>query len=144
MSPTHTRGRFGQQFRYHVAQRVLEGNAAGGAGIVRRVSAAEIKAAVVDQVRALLRQPEIVVGTWRAARRDSPDLTKPETHDALHRLDPLWEHLFPAEEARIVRSLVERVVVAPSGADIRLRPDGLGGLVRDLTAIEPAALRAAA
>ncbi len=99
---------------------------------------------MVDQVRALLRQPEIVVGTWRAARREAPDLTEAETQDALHRLDPLWERLFPAEQARIVRSLVERVVVGPAGADIRLRLEGLGGLVRDLTAISPGALMAAA
>jgi hypothetical protein len=111
---------------------------------VRRVSAAEIEAAVVDQVRALLHQPEIVVGTWRAARREAPDLTEAETHDALHRLDPLWEQLFPAEQARIVRSLVERVVVGPAGADIRLRVEGLAGLVRELGVIAPEAQRAAA
>ena len=109
-----------------------------------RGPAAEIETAVLQQVRALLRQPKIVVGTWRAARRDAPDLTEAETQDALHRLDPLLEHLFPAEQARIVRSLVERVVVGPAGADIRLRLDGLGGLVRDLGAIAPDVLRAAA
>jgi hypothetical protein len=43
-----------------------------------------------------------------------------------------------------VWSLVERVVVGPAGADIRLRLDGLGGLVRDITAIAPDALWAAA
>ena len=42
------------------------------------------------------------------------------------------------------RTLVERVVVGPAGADIRLRLDGLGGLVRDLTAISPSALMTAA
>ena len=143
LSPTHAR-KNGRLYRYYVAQRVLKGDAAGDDSIVRRVSAAEIEAAVVDQVRALLRQPEIVVGTWRAARREAPDLTEGEVQDALHRLDPLWEHLFPAEQARIVRSLVERVVVGPAGADIRLRLDGLGSLVRDLGAIVPDALRAAA
>jgi hypothetical protein len=88
LSPTHSR-KNGRLYRYYVAQRVLKGDAAGDASIVRRVSAAEIEAAVVDQVRALLRQPEIVVGTWRAARREAPDLTEGEVHDALHRLDPL-------------------------------------------------------
>jgi DNA invertase Pin-like site-specific DNA recombinase len=141
LSPTHAVKR-GRRYTYYVAQRVLKGEAPEG--IVRRVSAAEIETAVVDQVRALLRQPEIVVGTWRAARREAPDLTECEVQDALHRLDPLWEHLFPAEQARIVRSLVERVVVGPAGADIRLRLDGLGGLVRDLAAIAPDALRSAA
>ncbi|HEV7266402.1 MAG TPA: hypothetical protein VGN83_15995 [Falsiroseomonas sp.] len=85
-----------------------------------------------------------MVRAWRATRREAPDLTECETQDALHRLDPLWGHLFPAKQARIVRSLVERVVVGPAGADIRLRVEGLAGLVRDLGAIAPDALRTAA
>ena len=43
-----------------------------------------------------------------------------------------------------MRSLVERVVVGPLGADIRLRLEGLAGLVRVLTAIAPDALKVAA
>jgi hypothetical protein len=39
---------------------------------------------------------------------------------------------------------VERVVVGPGGADIRLRLDGLASMVRDLTAIAPSALMTAA
>lgn len=85
-----------------------------------------------------------MVSTWRAASKEAPDLTDGEIHDALHRLHPLWEHLFPVEQARIVRSLVERVVVGPFGADIRLRLDGFGGLLRNLTAIRPDVLRDAA
>ncbi len=130
LSPTHCR-KNGRLYRYYVAQRVLKGDAAGDDGIVRRVSAAQIEAAVTDQVRALLRQPEIVVGTWLAARAEAPELTEMEVRDALERLDPLWGELFPAEQARIIRALVERVVVGPGGADIRLRVEGLSGLVRD-------------
>ena len=59
---------------------MLKGDAAGDDDdILRRVSAAAIDAAVVDPVRALLRQAEIVVGTWLAARADDPDLTETET-----------------------------------------------------------------
>src|SRR5207253_4311017 len=105
-------------------------------GCVRRVSAAEIEAAVVDQVRALLRQPEIIVGTWAAARAELPDLTEEELRGALGNLDPLWDELFPAEQARIVRLLVERVEIGPEGADIRLRVEGLASLVRDLRPAE--------
>ena len=143
LSPTHCRSN-GRLYRYYVAQRVLQGDPAGDDGIVRRVSAAEIEAAVVGQVRALLRQPEVVVGTWLAARTEAPDLTKGGTREALERLDPLWDELFPAEQARIVRALVERVVVGLEGADIRLRVAGLTSLVRDLGAGAPAATRAAA
>jgi len=76
---------------------------------------------LLNQARALLRQSEIVVGTWRMARAEAPNLTEMKVRDALHRLDPLWESLFPEKQARIVRSLVERVVVGPAGAAIRLR-----------------------
>ncbi len=128
-----------------MGQRVLKGDeAAGDGGIVRRVSAAEIEAAVVGQVRALLRQPEVVVGTWLPARAEAPDLTEAETREALGRLELLWDKLFPAEQARIVRLLVERVEVGPASADIRLRVAGLASLVHDLQAGAPDARHAAA
>ncbi len=47
-------------------------------------------------------------------------------------MDPLWDELFPAEQARIVRLLVERVEVGPAGADIRLKVAELASLARDL------------
>ena len=144
LSPSHCR-KNGRLYRYYVAQRVLKGDAAAGDdGIVRRVPAAEIERAVADQVRALLRQPEVVVGTWLAARAGATDLTESEVRETLERLDPLWEELFPAEQARIVRLLVERVEVGPAGADIRLRVAGLASLVRDLDAGAPTSTRAAA
>jgi hypothetical protein len=93
----------------------------GDDSIVQRVSAAEIEAAVVDQVGALLRQREVVLGTWRATRVNAPDLTEAEARESLHRLDPLWAELFPGAQARIVRSLVEWAVIRTAGADIRLR-----------------------
>ena len=129
LSPTHTRRR-GKLYTYYVSQAVLKGT--DDDCTVRRISAGEIEAAVMDQVRALLQQPEVVIGTWRAAQAEAPDLTEAETREALEQLDPLWDELFPAEQERIVRSLVERVDVSPAGADIRLRLDGLASLVRDL------------
>src|SRR6185436_5278925 len=42
---------------------------------LRRVPAAEIERAVVDQVRGLLRAPEMIVKTWRAGRRLIAGLT---------------------------------------------------------------------
>ena len=53
---------------------------------------------------------------------------------ALEQFEPMWEELFPAEQARIVQLLVERVTIGPTGADIRLRIAGLSSLVRDLRA----------
>ena len=49
LSPTHCRRR-GRLYRYYVAQRVLTGERLDDAAIVRRVSAAEIETAVIEQV----------------------------------------------------------------------------------------------
>ncbi|WP_245615449.1 hypothetical protein [Muricoccus aerilatus] len=83
------------------------------------------------------------MGTWAAARASDPDLTEAETRDALHQLEPLWDELFPAEQARIVRLLVERVTVSSTGADIKLRVEGLASLVQDLGTERPTMLEAA-
>jgi hypothetical protein len=106
---------------------------------VGRVPAAEIEGAVIDQLRGIFRQPEIVVGTWRAARAERDDITEDEAREALLELDPLWDTLFPAEQARIVQLLVERVDVRMHGVEVRLRPNGLAALVREVAGSRRAA-----
>ena len=64
MTPTHTRRRGKLYHRYYVSMDVIKQGP--DACPVRRVPAGEIEAAVIDQVRALIRTPEIVVRTWRA------------------------------------------------------------------------------
>jgi site-specific DNA recombinase len=78
----------------------------------------------------LLRAPEIVVRTWRAARETG--ISEAEVRQALERLDPLWDELFPAEQARIVQLLVERVQVHPDRVNVRLRTAGLTKLIDEL------------
>ena len=133
MSPTHARGKRGQIYKYYVSQSVLNGSAADGPEVAR-VPAGEIEAAVITQVRALVRQPEVIVGTWQAARTASPDVTENDVRAALDQLDPLWDELFPVEQARIIHLLVDRVDIGASGATVRLRLEGLASLVRDLGA----------
>jgi hypothetical protein len=95
--------------------------------------AGEIEALVLDQLRALLRQPEVVVGTWRAAQAEAPDLAEDAVRDALARFDAVWSELFPAEQERLIRLLVQRVVVGEAGAQISLNLEGLASLARDLS-----------
>jgi hypothetical protein len=46
-----------------------------------------------------------------AAGAEQDDVAEDEAREALLQLDPLWDELFPAEQARIVHLLVERVDV---------------------------------
>ncbi len=129
MTPAHTKKK-GRLYRYYVAAELLKGESTEG--IVRRVPAAEIETAVIDQVRGLMRAPEIIVATWRNAREQESSITEDDVREALQNLDPLWDELFPAEQARVIQLLVERIEVHPDKLDLRFRVDGLQSLVTDL------------
>jgi len=128
-SPTHTR-KGSKLYRYYVSQTVLKHGA--GSCPVGRVPAGEIETAVIDQLRTVFRQPEIVAGTWKAARSHADGITEEGARTALQQLDPLWDELFPAEQARIVALMVERVDIGMEGLNVRLRVDGLGSLACEM------------
>ena len=130
-SPTHSKKQ-GRLYRYYVSQTVLKHGA--GSCPVSRVPAGEIEAAVIEQIRTVLRQPEIVAGTWKEARVHDSSITEADARAALQMLDPLWDELFPAEQARIVALLVERVDISTNALDVRLRTDGLAAVAREMMA----------
>lgn len=132
MSPTHTR-RGNRLYRYYVSQAVLKHGPE--ACPVRRVPAAEIEAAVVNQLRGMLRSPEIIVATWRSARSEIEGLSEDAVREVLERLDPIWDELFPAEQARIVQLLVARVDLGTDGLEIHLRTQGLTHTFRELAGV---------
>jgi site-specific DNA recombinase len=140
MAPSHTqrRGRVYRFYRTATSLKLCHGDCP-----IRAVPAGEVEAAVINQVRALLRAPELVVRTWRAARLDDQRIDEREVVEALQRLDPLWDQLFPAEQARILQLLVARVAVKLDGLEISLRIEGMGSLVEELRLREAAELQAA-
>lgn len=71
-SPTHTR-KGGRLYRYYASQTVLKHCA--GSSPIGRLPAGEFEAAVIDQWRAVFRQPEIVAGTLKAARTHADGIT---------------------------------------------------------------------
>ena len=129
MTPTHTRKK-GRLYRYYVTMSLIKEGA--DACPVGRVPAAQVENAVIDQLRSLLRTPEMVARIWKAVRAEGEAMTEKEVIAALGRLDPLWDELFPAEQARIVQLLVERVDVSPEGIGISLRTEGLARLAGEL------------
>ena len=139
MSPSHTR-KGDRLYRYYVTQSVLKRGPETCP--VRRLPAAEIEAAVVEQLRGLLRAPELIVRTWMAARAHDERITEADVREAFERLDPTWDELFPAEQARLVQLLVERVDVRTDGIAVRLRTGGLTALLAELRS--PAEQREAA
>lgn len=129
MSPTHTR-KAGRLYRYYTSQTALKRGKSDCP--VRQMPAAEIERVVVDQIRLLLQAPEIVVRTWRVARKQDQDVTENDVRAALSEFDELWNELFPAEQARIIELLVQRIDLNPDKLDITLRIEGLTLLCGDM------------
>jgi hypothetical protein len=140
-SPTHTR-KGDRLYRYYVSQAVLKHGA--GACAVSRVPAAEVEGIVIEQLRAVLQAPEVVVATWKAARLEQDEVSEGEVREALTTLDPLWAQLFPAEQARVVQLLIDRVEVGTGGLKIRFRDKGLAEMVTEVGTVAAKTRKAAA
>jgi site-specific DNA recombinase len=140
MAPSHTRRR-GRLYRFYRTATSLK--LCHKACPIRAVPAGDVEAAVINQMRAVLRAPEVVVRVWRSAQADGEAVDEREVVEALQRLDPLWHQLFPAERARILQLLVARVVVRLDGLEIMLRVEGITSLIEDLRLRESTERRAA-
>jgi DNA invertase Pin-like site-specific DNA recombinase len=129
MTPAHTR-KGGKLYRYYVSTDLLRSGAR--ASPIKRIAAAQLETIVVEQIKVLLQSPEIIVATWRAARKTLTGLTERDVAQELGRFDGLWSELFPAEQARIVQLLVQRIDISEAGADIALKVEGLSTVLQDL------------
>jgi site-specific DNA recombinase len=130
MSPSHTRRR-GRIYRYYVAREAI----ADGYGTcpVTSVPAADVEGAVLDHIHKLLAAPELVARTWAAAKREGEsEITEREVTMLLADFATVWSELFPAEKARIVQLLVERVDLQEEAIEMRIRAEGLASLVGEL------------
>lgn len=131
LTTNFARNRFGRTYRYYISTR--ETREYAGASDLPRLPANELESAVMTQLRGLMRAPEMLGDiTQRAVELDA-ELDEAQVTCAMTRLDEIWDQLFPAEQQRIVRLLVERIVVAPDGLEVRLRPAGLESLARELS-----------
>ena len=110
---------------------------------VTSVPAGDVEGAVLDQVQKLLAAPELVARTWAAAKREGDDeITAREVTILLTDFAAVWNELFPAEQARILRLLIERIDVAPDGISVTLHAAGIRSLVAELADQEAPALAA--
>lgn len=127
MSPTNARKKGGKLYRYYYSQTTMK-RGGGGTCPARMVPAAEIERIVLGQVRHLMRTPEIIVATWRAAKKLGREVTEREVRSALAEFEEIWDELFPAEQARILELLVQRVDIRPDRVNVTLKIEGLTSL----------------
>ena len=131
MTPTFTR-KGERLYHYYVSMDLLRNRETPEGTGPARLPAAMVEGAVVAEMRRLIASPEIATRVLAACRLSSDRVEERAVIEALRRLDGLWASLFPAEQARIVRLLVDCVTVSPEGLAVDLRNNGIATLVRDL------------
>lgn len=208
MGITFTR-KGGKLYRYYLCVHASKNGYASCP--VRSVSAGEMEEAVMGQLRAVFRSPDLIAKTYRIARskeaaeleqlhqdkgeiedrlrvlkemaaslkrggknrdsnggaataelarimdevaetenrlsmatrdlqlREAAEVTERDVIDALQAIEPVWDELFPAEQARVVQLLVESVVVNPDGLEVSVRSNGLRSLITELNGAMSAA-----
>jgi DNA invertase Pin-like site-specific DNA recombinase len=131
MTPTATK-KGSRHYRYYTSMDAIRNRAGEGTDGFVRLNAGMVETAVVQHIRSLLRTPEVAARAVEAARRTDPDIDEHDVAAALSGFDGLWESLFPAEQARIARLLIERVTVSSEGMAVDLRTEGLGSIIREM------------
>jgi hypothetical protein len=126
MGPVFTRRR-GRVYRYYLCQHASRNG--HRTYPTRSLSAGEIEGVVVEQLRRLLRSPQLLATGFQEAA----GIGKREMARALAALDGSWDQLPPAEQERIVRSTVTRVEVHPDRADVRFSREGLVTLIAEMS-----------
>ena len=119
-------------YRYYVSMDVIRSRPLGESPGPLRLPAPMVEDAVIGEIHRMIRAPEITARTIAALRREGAAVEEAAVVATLAGFERLWGALYPAEQARIVQLLVERITVSTNGIAVDLRKEGLGLVLRDM------------
>lgn len=90
---------------------------------------------MLTQLREIMRSPPLLEQMIPSAIKLDDQLDEAKVTVAMTQLESIWDELFPAEQDRIVRLLVEKVIVSPDEIEVRMRLNGLETVTRELIAV---------
>ena len=131
MTPSSTK-KGARRYRYYVSMDVIRNREPDEGDIPRRLAADTVEAAVVNELRRVMRPPETKAQVLAHMAREGHEIADADAISALEQFHDLWGQLFPAEQARIVQLLVRRITVTAQGLVIDMRTDGISGVMRDM------------
>lgn len=130
MTPTHTKKINGRLYRYYKPHASMQGDCENCP--ISSIPAGQMEDAVVAQLQTLLQAPEMMVRVWRAAQQEGHKISEHEVGKALRHVHEIWPELFPAEQARLLRLLIHKIIVHADRMDIRIRAEGMHSLIQDM------------
>ncbi len=113
----HYTGKGKRRYQYLVCARSLKHGTSACPG--SRVAAGEFELFVVERIRAMGRDPAVLEATLAANKRLRKGKCE-ELRRALAELEPIWSELFPAERARVLALLIDRVDLNATTGDVEI------------------------
>jgi DNA invertase Pin-like site-specific DNA recombinase len=99
----------------------------------KNIPAEPVERSLIEEVLKVIKSPEVVINLNRLAEQRK-DLRKDDLMLALKNLNEAWSYLYQAEQAKIVKILVERVEIKEKGIKLDLNLDGFDNLFVELMA----------
>ncbi|ABK45164.1 Resolvase, N-terminal domain [Magnetococcus marinus MC-1] len=136
MTTTYTRKK-GKMYRYYTCTTAIKKSY--DACPMGNIAAGEIEELVLCHIENMIRSPELVAKTWQTANDTAEsNCTENSIITTLQNLEPVWEELFPLEQARLLQLLVRKVMLSNEQLQVHLRVEGLTSLVDELNTQEAA------
>ena len=125
-----TRKGAGKLYRYYIHTR--ENKEHAGASGLPRLPAIELEANVVQQLRLILRAPDLKTRVAQLLTASDRQADEAKVCVAMLQIEKIWDQLFPVEQERIVRLLIKKVVVTPHNIEVQFRPNGIERLAAEI------------
>lgn len=122
MTPSYSKKR-SKSYRYYVSTKAIKHGYTSTD--MRSIPAEQIEPLVIGHLRQFFTAPEIIHLTHAKAQAREPGITVKEVREGLQRFNEVWDQLFPLEQNRIVRLVVQRIQVSLQGVDITYQPNGI-------------------
>lgn len=126
MAPVFTEKRKGVRYSYYRC--VASTKRLDVSCPLKSISGGLIEKEVINQLGVVLGSPEFI----RLAAKDA-GCGESEVKASLSNVSEFFESLFPPERERLVKCLIEEVVVRTDGIDIEFKTSGMGELIKEMT-----------
>ena len=101
----------------------------------KRVPAEDIEQKVSEEIIKILRSPEIIMNINKLVEKDttiSQNILRENLTSALNNLTEVWTYLYPIEQQKICKMLIDVVTISDSGLKIKMNFDGFDKIMMEL------------
>ena len=94
---------------------------------IKRLPAGDLEAVVIEQIGIVFRTPTFVAQVANQAGMDIQDVM-----NALSDLKGFWQDLFPIEQNRLLKLMIDYITVTENGLDIKVKTSGMRSLIKEI------------